>query len=159
MRKLTIMIMLMAVLSFAVYGVDVPQEFDTTTVQKIDQEHKNTRKFFSDELTRQRTEFFKQVDDRANYYEETVHSILSTAVWKLGILWFSIMFFLIGLEGILRNRLEKKKYKKLKDSLKVELRNEIVGGVQNISETKQKQPQPQQPPATTPTHSTETPFL
>jgi len=103
-----------------------PQPSDVATLNKINQEHSNTRKFFSDELTRQRNEFYKQMDDRAIYYEETVNDMLTTMVWKLGLLWGGIVFFIVSFNNLVRNRLEKKRFKKLKESLKGEVLRDMV---------------------------------
>jgi len=62
--KLTIMVALL-LLPVAVLAQEVPDDKSIRTEQMISQEHKNTRKFFSDEMTRQRQEYFKMIDDRA----------------------------------------------------------------------------------------------
>lgn len=95
----------------------VPEDVDTKIVQKIDQEHKNTRKFLSDELTRQRTEMFKQLDDRANYYEDTVNDILTKTLWSLGLLWASVTLFVVGITSFLKVRLERRRYDRLQKNL------------------------------------------
>jgi len=101
----------------------VPKEIDTTTLQKITQEHKNTRKFFSDELTRQRQEFFKQMDDRANYYENTVNHLLSSAILQLGLIWAGIVLFITGITQFLRLKLERNKFDKMLKTIRYEIIN------------------------------------
>jgi len=145
MKKLILLPIVFLICNFAVMGQNAEPE-DLQTLNKIAQEHQNTRKYFSDELTRQRTEFFKLVDDRANYYEDTVRNILSSAVFKLALLWGGIMLFFTSFNNFLRNRIEKRRYKKLKDNIKDELRQEMMKYApqqpQNISipkQTEQKQ--------------------
>lgn len=106
--------------------VDVPKDTSNVVMNKVDQEHKATRKFFSDELTRQRQEFFKMMDDRANYYEDTADNMLTTTAWKLGLLWGGIVFVVVGLTSFLKVKLEKKRHQKLKQSLKEEITTELL---------------------------------
>lgn len=126
MRRLILIVMALAILSAFVVGQTVPEDVDTTVISKIDQEHKNTRKFFSDELTRQRNEFFKQMDDRFDYYEETADSFINTAVWKLGLIWGSVTLFIFGMSNLLRVKLEQKRMKKLKESIIMDVRREFA---------------------------------
>ncbi len=116
MKLIKGLLIFLIICSFIVYG-QTPAPEDIATLNKIAQEHQNTRKFMSDELSRQRNEFFKEVDDRANYYEKTVESILTTTVFKLALLWGGIMFFFVSFNNFIRNRLEKKRYKRLKENI------------------------------------------
>lgn len=125
MKWLKLMIMVVLLLPL-VSAQEVPQDTNIRLEQTVSQEHKNTRKFFSDELTRQRQEFYKQLDDRATYYEETVNDLLFTAVWKLGLLWGSIVFITVGIFNILRIKLENRRYKRMKEILKSEVRADLL---------------------------------
>lgn len=125
MRKIICLIIGLILFSSFIYGLEAPQEVNTAVVSQIQQEHKNTRKFFSDELTRQQKVFFDQVDDRADYYETTVDKFLTTAVWKLALLWAGIMFAVTSFNNFLRIRLEKRRYEKLKKNIKEELVKEL----------------------------------
>lgn len=98
---------------------------DAELVAHIDQEHKNTRKFFSDELTRQRQEFYTQFDDRAAFYEKEFFDTLNTAVFKLSLIWGAIVLCTFGLSNMLRITLERKRFRRMKETLKDELRTEI----------------------------------
>lgn len=118
-------ILLGLLLLFPVVSLDVPKEDDTRLIQNINQEHSNTRKFVSDELSRNRNEFFKEMDSRADYYEKAVDNMLQTAVIKLSLLWAGVVFFIIAFNNVLRMVLEKKRYKKLKESMKAEILTEM----------------------------------
>jgi hypothetical protein len=102
-----------------------PADVDAVLMQKITQEHQNTRKFFSDELTRQRTEFYTQFDDRATFYEKEFFNTINTAVLKLSLIWGAIVFFVIGLNSLMRITLEKKRWRRVKETIKDELKAEM----------------------------------
>jgi hypothetical protein len=102
-----------------------PADVDTAMFQKIDLEHKNTRQFFSDELSRQRLEFYNQFDERARYYETEFYDALNTAVYKLSLIWGAMVFVIVGLSNMLRISLESRRYKRLKETVKDELRVEM----------------------------------
>lgn len=102
-----------------------PTDVDTALFQKIDLEHKNTRQFFSDELSRQRLEFYNQFDERATYYETEFFDALNTAVYKLSLIWGAMVFLIVGLSNMLRISLESRRLKRLKETIKDELRVEM----------------------------------
>lgn len=133
--KLSIMLLIMVILCMIPSYAQTTEPADLQTLNKIQQEHSNTRKFFSDELARQRNEFFKQTDDRADYYEKTVDNMLTTAVWKLALLWGGIMFFFLSFNHLIRNNLEKKRFKKFKESIKGEVMRDIMNF--NVGEKQQ----------------------
>lgn len=114
-----------------------PSDVDAVLMQKITQEHQNTRKFVSDELTRQREEFYKQFDDRAVFYEKEFFNTINTAVVKLSLLWAAVVFFVFGLNNLMRITLEKKRWRRVKETIKDELKAEMF--LRNPP-----QPQPQQ---------------
>lgn len=135
--KLKLILLFLILCSFC-EAQTVPEDVDTSTLQKIDQEHKATRKFVSDELTRQRTEFFKEIDDRATYYENTVERLLSRTILYLGLLWGGIVLLVVGVTQFLRLRLERNKFEKM---LRV-IREQISGRpvpVENLAQTQQQQ--------------------
>lgn len=122
---------------------------DLATLNKIQLEHSNTRKFMSDEITRTKNTFFTDFDDRATYYEETFFSALNTAVWKLSLLFGGIIFFAMSINHILSIKLEKNKYKKLKKALKDEIGRELISSAKNQQPpTPQPRNEPVQPPPT-----------
>lgn len=127
MRFVTIMVFLLAIICSSAFCLAqaIPEDIDTTTLQKIDQEHKNTRKFFSDEMTRQRQEYFKSIDDRAIYYEKTATDLLKSAVYKLGMLWAGIVIFVVGITQMLRLRLERNKSEKMLKTIRQEIANAV----------------------------------
>ena len=121
MRKYLILSIIL--MSFVV--AQAPVDIQTPLNDKIVQEHKATRKFFSDEMTRQRTEFYNMMDERAINYENQVNDLLRTTAIKLFLLWFGSGALIIGLHSFLRNRMEKRRYSKLKDSLTKDVKEEI----------------------------------
>ena len=126
MKKLIVIVILLFSMVF-VNGAEEPR--DLQTLNKIQQEHQNTRKFFSDELTRQQNAFFKKMDDRANYYEETAEKMVTTTVWKLALLWGGVMILFVSFSAYLKTRLERRKYDKLKANIKEELTKEMKLGI------------------------------
>lgn len=90
---------------------------DIVIIDNIQAEGKTNRKFTSDELTRQREQLLREVDDRANYYEKQFNDMISTAVLKLGLLWGGIVFIITGLNTFLLRKLERRRYKMLLDSV------------------------------------------
>jgi len=123
MRYVWIMIIVLAAMPVL---AQVPTDNNQATQQQIANEHKATRKFVSDELTRQRNEFFTGIDDRANYYETTAENLLTTAVWKLGLIWFGVVLIVTGFNNFLRNKLEKRKWAKLKTALTEEVKADVL---------------------------------
>ena len=84
---------------------------------KIDIEHKNTKKYVSDEITRQREQFLKEVDDRGAYYEREANDMLNTVFWKLGLIWCGVIFFVVGISQIFRLKTERTRFNKLQKYL------------------------------------------
>jgi len=138
--KISIIIIAVLMLCSFVYSLTAPDESNTQTISTIQQEGQATRKYISDELSRQETAFFKQMDSRANYYENTIRDIETNAVTKLGLFWFGVVLFVTSFNNFLRNRVEKKRYKKLKDNTKEEIMLELmkVAGVQKPTQEIQK---------------------
>lgn len=116
------------VLSFSfVFGLENLHEQITKNeiFSKIDLEHKNTKKYVSDEMTRQREQFYKDIDDRGSYYEKEANSMLVTIFWKLGLIVGGMMLFTSGMSHIMRLKTERVRFKKLEkyllDGLVIEL--------------------------------------
>jgi len=126
MRQIILISIISLLILSLVSGQTAPDPNQVATLNKINQEHSNTRKFFSDELTRQRQEFFKMMDDRFIYYEDTYRDIMATTTWKLTLLWAGVVLFITSFNNILRNILEKKRFKKLKESLKGEILRDMM---------------------------------
>jgi len=99
----------------------VPDDTDQAVIQYIQQEHKTTRKFTSDEIARQRTQFNEDFEDRAEYYKNEADDLITQAVWKLGLIWGGIVFLIFGLSNFLSRRLERRKWTKMLDSAKAEV--------------------------------------
>ncbi len=129
------------------YGLEeVSQNLNKNELfSKIDMEHRNTRKYVSDELTRQREQFFKEIDGRAGYYEKEGKSMLSTAYLKLGLIWGGVVFLIAGLTHILRLKTERVRFNKLhthlsnailkslKDEFKLEKENDGFSYKQQVN--------------------------
>lgn len=136
-----LLIMLFVCSMFGIAQTSPTNPEDIATLNKIGQEAQNTRKYFSDEMTRQRTQIFKDFDDRAVYYENEFNNVITTAVLKLGLLWAGILIFFTSFNNYLRNRLEKKRYKKLKQNVKEEIVRELGLNPNMVSEMKQQEKQ------------------
>ena len=104
---------------------EVPPDIDSSSAQKVQQEHQATRKFFSDELTRQKKDLFLQFDDRGKYYENQFTKIINGIMIKLALIWIGIVVFTSAFNKFLGNRMDKRRYKKLKDAVL----NEVKGGI------------------------------
>lgn len=119
------MLLIFVLSATTICAVELPNEPDTVIINKVDQEHKNTRQFVSNELTKKQMEFLNEFTTRADYYEGTYFALLRQAVWKLGLLWAGLMFFFVSFNKIITLRIEEKKYQVLKESLKIDLINEF----------------------------------
>lgn len=130
MKKIILILTIILTVTVLLSGISiaqttVPPDVDTGIHAKVQQEHKNTRKFFSDEMTRQRTEMFKEADDRGVYYEDLFLSTISSLLWKLGLTIAAVVFFFFGFSRMMQTRLEKKKFEKFKKTVLSELRQEL----------------------------------
>jgi len=125
MKKLIIMLLIFVLSTAFVYSVVIPDESNTVIINKIDQEHKNTRQFTANELSKRQAEFINDFTTRADYYEETYHSLMRRAVWQLGLLWTGIMFFFISINKMISTRTEEKKYQVLKEAIKKDIYDEF----------------------------------
>lgn len=133
-----IIMLIISLLVLPTVLAQVPQDTDTSREQLIVQEHKNTRKFVSDEITRQRNDFFKTMESEANNYEDKANDIVSDAVWKLGLMWAGITFFVVGVLGFIGRRLDKRKWNKMLDSAKEQLKTEATQQKTQIDQQKQQ---------------------
>ena len=104
---------------------NIPKE-GTASEQLISQEHKNTRKFVSDELTRQRNEFYKGFEDRAEWYKREADDMINNAVWKLGLMWGGVVLLFFGISNFLNRRLEKRKWNKMLESARAEIKTDVM---------------------------------
>lgn len=119
------MLIILVMLCPVVLGQAVPKDTDSATLQTIQQEHKNTRKFVSDELTRQRNEFYTEMESRSKYYENRAENLINTAVWKLSLLWGGVVLIVFGLSSFLNRKLEQRKWSKMLDSVKHQIISEV----------------------------------
>lgn len=119
----------MVFLCFFVYGqsliLDDKNDNTGVIITKIDQDRAELKKFFTSEIESQRQLFFSEMNDRANYYEEALNDIIRTAVWKLGLLFGSMIFFFTSFNMFLKSKMEKKKYLKLERSVIEAVKREI----------------------------------
>ena len=145
MQRYIIMIIWLLISIPVVFAQTEPKDIDTQTHQRILQEHATTRKFFSEELTRQRNQIFNDFDERAEYYEKKFDDTLMLTAWKLGFLWAGTTIFIVGFLNMLRIKLERRKYTKLKKNLLDEV-NVLYRQLHQPA----PQPTPQPPPQPTP---------
>lgn len=143
MKKLKLMIIGFLILSIistvGAQQTNTPDPQNLQTLNKIAQEHQNTRKFFSDELTRQRNEFFTQMDSRFDYYERTADNFLTRTAFKLGLMWAGIVMLSIGTYSLFRVRLDKKKNKRFNETVGQLIRQEVSNAMATY---KQAHPEP-----------------
>lgn len=141
--KILGLFLMLVCFSFIAYAVPVQDVHDTLTkteiFSKIDDEHKNTRKYFTDELTRQRTEFYKAIDDRAIFYEKEFNDVLTKTYFKLGLVWGGIVLFIVGLSHILKLKTERIRYNSLKNNLSLELKKELGLFVKSLESNIEKE--------------------
>jgi len=97
--------------------VQEPQDTNIQVQQRIAQEHAATRKFFSDEMTRQRNQIFNDFDERGDFYEKKFNDTLTSATYKLSFLWAGIVFFIVGANSLLRVKLERRRFEKLRENI------------------------------------------
>lgn len=121
MKKILILLVVSVLCMLSVFAQPVENVHETLTkneiYSKIDLEHKGTRKYFSDELTRQRELLFSEADDRATYYEKEGKNMLNTTYWKLGFAWGGVVFFIVGFMQVLRLKTERTRFNKLQKYL------------------------------------------
>jgi hypothetical protein len=139
MKRLILLLLGLILFSNLVLGLDAPKDTNTAVQSQIVQEHKNTRKFFSDELERQKKDMFDKWDDRADYYERTFDDMITNTVWKLALMWSGIMIMFVSFSAFLKTRMENRKYDKLKKNIKEELVKELTGNLPK-QETKKEKP-------------------
>jgi len=128
-------------LSSIVLGQAVPPDVDTSTINKITSEHANTRKFVSQELVRQREVFFKEIEDRAIYYEDEARALKKRMFWQLGLSWAGVVLTVVGIYAFLSIKLEKVRTDLLSRRVGEEIARQITR-MQPVTET-QPQPQPE----------------
>jgi len=125
--RVAIVVLILVLLAVPIMAqvVAPPTDVDNAVLQKIDQDGKVTRKYFSDELTRQNDAFLKEVDKRTAYYEKEFFDTLNNLIFKLSMFWGAVIFFVFGLSNMLRMTLESKRFKRMKQTLKDELKEEL----------------------------------
>ena len=127
--KILIFMVMIFCFSFIAYAVPVEDVHETMTKSeiftKIDDEHKNTRKYFTDEMNRQRTQFYKEIDNRGIYYENEFKKMLMETYVRLGLVWGGVVLFVLSLSHILKLKLERNRYNNLRKSLISELRKDL----------------------------------
>lgn len=117
MKKFILLLIL-----FSTFGAaQVPQEINTQIITKIDQEAKNTRTFFSQELSRQRNEFYADFDDRANYYEMVFTDTMRSTVITLSLVWAGVVLTIVGINNYLAMRLERRRFERIIQSIREQL--------------------------------------
>ena len=139
------MIILTIILFSNVVLAQVPEDIDTTTLNKINTEHANTRKFFSQELVRQREVFFKEIEDRAIFYENEARDLKRNMFWQLGLMWAGVVLFVFSINSFLAIKMERMRT----DLLARRIGEELRKGLTNP----QPQPEPEvaKPQTNTPT--------
>jgi len=136
MIKIIISIIVLVLCSFFVVAqlnqpINKPLNIDTNTEQtelifnKMEQDNRNIEKYITKELNDQRTIFFTEMDDRGKYYEELFNDMVRTAIWKLGLLFGGIIFFSTSFNMILRLKLEKRRFNKLKIAVKDSVKKDL----------------------------------
>jgi len=126
MKRIILILVFIIVVSSFGSGLEIPDEPDSVVINKVDQEHKNTRQFITNEISRRESSFLKQLTDRGDYYESSLNDIIRTAIIKLGLIWMGVVFFVTSLNKLISNRTEKKKYAVLKESLKKDIKLELM---------------------------------
>lgn len=123
-----IMIILIAILLSAGAFAAVPPSDESSSVvlNKISEEGKTTREFIAQIVDKKTEEFFTEFMSKAEIYKDDFDSMINSAVLKLGAMWGAILMFFLALDQTLKLRLEKKRYKVLKEAIKTDLIKEII---------------------------------
>lgn len=129
MKRLGVMLILSLLIFPLVLSQNIPKD-NSASEQLIAQEHKNTRKFVSDELTRQRNEFYKGFEDRAEWYKREADDMINNAVWKLGLMWSGVVLLFFGISNFLNRRLEKRKWNKMLETARSEIKTDVIAELQ-----------------------------
>jgi len=141
-KKVVFFIIIMVVLvSGFVYSAPVEDIHDqmtkTEVFSKVDEEHRNTRKYFTDELSRQRDNFYKEIDDRGLYYENEFKKMLMETYFKLGMIFAGVVIVSVAISHIFKLKTERARFNNLKKCLVDELKLELFGK-QEIKEEKKR---------------------
>lgn len=125
MKLINIIVFILIIFSFNVVAVEIPNEPSNLVINKIDSEHKNTRLYIQNELTKREKSFMDDFTKRADYYEGSLQDIINKFVFKAGLVLGGIIIFITSLNRLLQNRVEAKKYNVFKKSLKNDIKNEF----------------------------------
>jgi len=125
LKRIIVLLLLLFSTTYLCSALELPDEPNQVVINKIDVEHKTTRQFVSNELSKKEEMFLNEFTKRADYYEESYENILRTAVWKLGLLWAGILFFFVSINKVITTKTEEKKYNVLKEALKNDIVREL----------------------------------
>ena len=124
-KKIVLLVFVLLVCSSFVLSAPVErvdeQITKVETFSKIDEEHRNTRKYFSDEMTRQVNEFYEAIDDRGLYYENEFNKMLMTTYLKLAMIIAGAILFSVAIGHVFRLKTERVRFNKLKKHLSEEI--------------------------------------
>lgn len=131
-KKVAFFIIVVFVLSsgfvFSAPIEDIHDQMTKTEVfSKVDEEHRNTRKYFTDELSRQVNSFYTEIDDRGLYYENEFKKMLLETYFKLGMIFAGVVVVSVAISHIFKLKTERVRFNNLKKSLVDELKLELFG--------------------------------
>jgi hypothetical protein len=108
-------------------AVQTCNEFNLIT--KYQQEEQNTRKFIVDTFNTKTQEFFQQADNRIAYLEAEYQKQLQRVTITFGALWFCVTLLVVSIYSFLSIKLQKRRYKQLKQTTKDEITKEILAEI------------------------------
>lgn len=137
MKLITISIV-MIILCTMVLGATAPTDSDTSIlVHQISEEHKTTRQFIANTVVEKEDKFFNEFMKKADGYQQEFQDMIDSAILKLGALWGGVLLFFVSLNEFLKMKLEKRRYKKLKEALTTDIMKQFAHQAQPVEKPKE----------------------
>lgn len=145
MKKLIMIMVVILMFASLAIAVETPQQSDTLLINKIQQEHTQTRQFFANELNTKANTFTNEFTQRADFYENAYQRITNRAIMLLGLIWLGVTLMTTFMSKWLTTRTERRKYDVLKKSLKQDLKDEMLAEMTQFAEgyEPKRQPEPE----------------
>lgn len=130
MKLVNIIISLIVLTSFCsviVFGANpsLPNEPSTALINKVDSEHKNTRLYLKNQLIEREKAFIEEFTKRGDYYENALDDMMKLFILRVSLVFGGIIIFVSAFNLIIRNKLEKKRYKVFLESLTEDVKQNI----------------------------------
>ncbi len=122
-----LIIMIIIINGFIVFGANpnLPDEPSNTLINKIDSDHKNTRLYMKNQLIEREKSFTTEFTKRADYYENALDDMIKLFIFRVSLVFGGIIVFVSAVNHLIKNKLEKKRYAILLESIKTDVKNDF----------------------------------